>query len=101
MGQSSWEEVLASVEHDEYGQPIILSRYGFRIEVHGGKRYLVAATKEDYIRAVEDRLKRKLTDEERSNPSVCLGGARGCYPGECTKQCVQSNNGGTWYCYCT
>lgn len=95
-----WAAALNEVEKDDQGRPLMLSRWGWIIEVVGGKKVMVAATPEQFFNARASELGRPLTDEEKTSASVCLGGAPSCYAGECTGSCTRIYNAGLWYCMC-
>ncbi len=90
-----WEKMIEGVERDESGKPILITRWGYKVETIRGKKYLVAASREELIGAFGEA-------KIEAQPSVCLGGQTGCINGTCQGKCALTyDNTGLWYCFCT
>lgn len=87
--------------------PVVASRYGFREEEIGGKRYLVPMTREEYLEAISQD-PGITEDEKRHIAEKVASGTASCFmyttmacatPNNC-QWCHLGNVGTSYYCYC-
>ncbi len=88
-----WEKMIEGAERDENGMPILITRWGYKVETIQGKKYLVAGSREELINAFG---KARIEGQ----PSVFLGGQNGCVAGECSGNCKLEADSGMWTCFC-
>ena len=77
------------------GRPVVISRYGFKVTVVNGQKYLTAATEQEYNEA---RAKLGLTSSAVGHCSMQDSGE--CLSDGCTGTCVPKISGGHAFCDC-
>lgn len=104
--KAKFEKALSSVERDETGAPLIVSRYGYVIKEIGGKSYVVAAMPEEIaeIESIRSNTEKSLIlsrlKDEKAKRCLTLGLAD-CRPLNGCISCDRSYGvGRASYCYC-
>jgi len=100
-----WDEFTKDLQRDANGSLIALSRWGWKIEVVDGKKYLLAATEGEVQTARALQKGRPLTSQElAAAPQGCYGGnGTPCYAPPGCNRCtliIDPGSGQSW-CECT
>jgi len=93
-GVTDFETLVKDVVKKD-GQPVVVSRYGFKVETIDGVKYLIAATEQEYDEA---RAKLGLSKSTAGNCSMQNHGD--CISEHCTGTCEPMISGGLAFCNC-
>lgn len=91
-----WEIFTEGVERDQYGQPVLLSRWGWKKEEIEGKTYLVATSEAELTAVLSLQKGRVVTLPAQ----YCYGGNSGCVPGPGCSGCYMQCDPRNGYCTC-
>jgi hypothetical protein len=80
----------------ENGRPIVLSRYGWKIEEIDGKKYLMAMNEAENQSMAKDLG----MDAKRLSGSCVIDDYARCFKSSCTGSCALTTIGGRWVCVC-
>ena len=88
-------EILVKDVEEKDGRPIVISRYGFKVEIINGKKYLVAATEQEY-----DEARARLGMPKSAVGRCSIQDSGQCISEGCTGTCEPKISGGLAFCYC-